>query len=132
MVILHCIKRKTKVRETITLYCRKKQIKRSPHLRWVRNVRPLVWNTSVLRPFGVHCSTFLSICARLCNSFHYSSFEYTLRSTWRLNRPTPAKNAQYNLLWAYPQPAYALAYMLTQMIHCEKIYNLTLAERRIC
>ena len=39
-------------------------------------------------------------CTWLCNSFR-SSFEYTLRSTWRMNRPTQAKNAQYNLLWAY-------------------------------
>ena len=46
------------------------------------------------------CSTFLYICSWVC-----SSFEYTLRSTWRLNGLTRAKNAQYNLhvyvYWAY-------------------------------
>ena len=65
----------------------------------------------VLGPFGEHCSTFRYICASLCNSFH-RSFEYTLRSTWRLNRPTQAKNAQYNLGWA-------CVYILTQEIYRE-------------
>ena len=44
----------------------------------------------VLGPFGVHCSTFLYICAWLCNSFH-SSFEYNQLGRWtdRLNPKTP-------------------------------------------
>ena len=45
-----------------------------------------------LGPFGLHCSTL---------PFISYSFEYTLRSTRRLNGPTQAQNAQYNLVWAY-------------------------------
>ena len=43
---------------------------------------------------------FLYISAWLCSSFH-GSFEYTLRSIWRLNRLTQAKNTQCNLVWVY-------------------------------
>ena len=45
-----------------------------------------------LGPFGLHWSTL---------PFISYSFEYTLRSTRRLNGPTKAQNAQYNLVWAY-------------------------------
>ena len=87
-----------------------------------------VWST--LQYVAVYCSTFLYICAWLYSSFH-SSFEYTLRSTWSLNRPTQKRPMQFSV--GLPQPVYALAYVLTQVIYRErKIFSLTLAQRRIC
>ena len=47
-----------------------------------------------------YVAVYFCTSAWLCNSFH-SSFEYTLRSTWRLNGPTQAQNAQNNLVWVY-------------------------------
>ena len=73
---------------------------------------------SVLGPFGVHCSIFLYICACLCSSFH-SSFEYTLRSTWRQHGSTQAKNAQYNLVRVYRSQRMHW-HMLKQVIYRER------------
>ena len=58
---------------------------------WI--LRHFACHTGRLEYIGVHCSIFLYIYDWLCSLFH-SSFEYTLRSTWRLN-------AQYNLAWVY-------------------------------
>ena len=84
--------------------------------------------------YGVHWSTLQYISVHLCIviKFIYSSLEYTLRSTWGLNGPAQAKNAQYNLGWVYHSRHMHWYIILTQVIYRErKNYHMTLAETHL-